>query len=175
MRTPHLPHAQGRSHRLPSPHPPLPIARPPPPKQLTSLQLPRQWVVVRWYQGTDVPSYPAPRWEGSATRLHPALLRSSMGRSSQHARGSRKMACPVQPRPEACLPPLPIQIFCYGHGYGLATHTMHIPCLIHANRSSSYNRRCRQFKATTLAYWRTHLERTAPHRTGLDLTSPHLM
>lgn len=101
--TSHTPKA--RSHRLPSPHPPSPIARPPPPKQLTSLQLPRQWVVVRWYQGTDVPSYPEPRWEGSATRLHPALLRSSMGRSSQHARGSRKMACPVQPRPEACLPP----------------------------------------------------------------------
>lgn len=57
----------------------------------------------------------------------------------------------------------------------LATHSMHIPCLIHANGSSSYNRRCRQFKATTLAYWRTHLERNAPHRTRLDLTSPHSM
>lgn len=123
------------------------------PKQLTSVQPARQRVSMPEYQRTDVPSYPEPRWEGSATRLHPALLRSSLGMPSKHARVSKDGLPP--PAPSRGLPTYPDILLCNGYDWqsipANPSHTM--PDTSHG--SSSYNRRCRQFKATTLAYWHT--------------------
>ena len=68
--------------------------------------------------------------------------------------GSPKMACPVQPhpRPASLLRHSAMPMDMAANPYlTIPFHTMPDTCL----GSSSYNRRCRQFKATTLAYWHT--------------------
>lgn len=108
----------------------------------------------------------------SATRLHPALLRSSLEMPSQPAAsmhsGLERRPCPVQPHPGPASPIQTLLLLCDGYGcQPNPTHTK--PCPVHASVAVHI---IDDAARSRLPHW--HIGTPEPHQTQPHLDSPHV-